>query len=90
MMPLTVPQTIAFPTARDSTFGCILTLLTYNLYDIYMDYKDPTELWDALECKYAISKDGRLLYICEQLFDFSIDATKSIVTQAHEFQLLAR
>jgi hypothetical protein len=54
-----------------------------------MNYKDPTELWDALEHKYVVSKDGRLLYICEQLFDFSIDTVKSIVTQAHEFQLLA-
>jgi hypothetical protein len=41
-----------------------------------MDYKDPTELWDALERKYALSEYGRLLYICEQLFDFSIEATK--------------
>jgi hypothetical protein len=44
MMPLTVPQTAAFPAVRDSAFGCILTLLADNLYDIYMDYKDPTEL----------------------------------------------
>jgi hypothetical protein len=69
--------------------GCILTLLADNLYDIYMDYKDPTKLWDALERKYAVSEDGRLLYICKQLFDFSIDTAKSIVTQAHKFQLLA-
>jgi hypothetical protein len=47
-------------------------------------------LWDALERKYTVSEDGHLLYICEQLFDFSIDAAKSIVTQAHEFLLLAR
>jgi hypothetical protein len=88
MMPLTVPQAATYPTAQDSALGCILTLLADNLYDIYMDYKDPTELWDALEHKYAVSKDDRLLYICEQLFDFSIDAVKSIVTQAHEFPLL--
>jgi hypothetical protein len=90
MMPLTVPQAAANPTAHDSALGCILTLLENNLYDIYMDYKDPTQLWDALECKYAIFEDGHLLYICEQLFDFSINAAKSIVMQAHEFQLLAR
>jgi hypothetical protein len=89
MMPLTVPQTTAYPTTRDSALGCMLTLLVDNLYDIYMDYKDPTELCDALEHKYVVSEDGQLLYICEQLFDFSIDAAKSIVTQAHEFQLLA-
>jgi hypothetical protein len=90
MMPLTIPQTAAFPVARDSTLSCILTLVANNLYDIYMDYKEPTELWDALERKYAVSEDGRLLYICEQLFDFSIDAAKSIVMHAREFQLLAR
>jgi hypothetical protein len=89
MMPLTVPQTATYPSAHNSTPGCILTLLADNLYDIYTDYKDPTKLWDALECKYAISEDGRLLYICEQLFDFRMDAAKSIVMQAQEFQLLA-
>jgi hypothetical protein len=65
MMPLMVPQTDVFPTACDSVLGYILTLLADNLYDIYMDYKDPAELWDVLERKYAISKDGHLLYICE-------------------------
>jgi hypothetical protein len=85
MMPLTVPQITVFLAADDSTVGCILTLLADNLYEIYIDYKDPTELSDALEHKYAISEDGRLLYICEQLFDFSIDAAKSIVMQAHKF-----
>jgi hypothetical protein len=89
MMPLMVTQAAAYPTACDSALGCILTLLAGNLYGIYMDYKDPIELWDALEHKYAVSQDGRLLYICEQLFNFSIDAAKSIVTQAYEFQLLA-
>jgi hypothetical protein len=90
MMPLTVPQAVAYPTACDSALGCILTLLADNLYDIYMDYKDPTELWDALEHKYAVSEDIFLLYISEQLFDFGIDAAKCIGMHAHEFQLLPR
>jgi hypothetical protein len=50
------------------------------MYDIYMDYKDPTELWDALERKYVVPEDSRFLYICEQLFGFNTDAAKSIVT----------
>jgi hypothetical protein len=53
------------PTARDFALGCILTLLADNLYDIYLDYKDPTELLDALERKYAVSEDDCLMYICE-------------------------
>jgi hypothetical protein len=65
MMPLTVPQNVIYPTARDFALGCILTLLADNLYDIYLDYKDPTELLDALERKYAVSEDDCLMYICE-------------------------
>ena len=53
-----------------------------------MDYTNPTELWDALECKFAVLEGGRLLYTCEQFYDYSIDAAKSIVAQAHEMQLL--
>jgi hypothetical protein len=64
MMPLMVPQTASYQTTRDSALGCILTPLADNLYDIYMDYKDHTELWDALERKYAVSQDDRLMYIC--------------------------
>jgi hypothetical protein len=60
-----VLQAAAYPTIHDSALNCILTLLADNLYDIYMDYKDPTELWDALEHKYAFFKDDRLVYICE-------------------------
>jgi len=35
------------------------------LYDLYMDYTNPTELWDALERKFTVSEGGRLLYTCE-------------------------
>ena len=59
-----------------------------QLYDLYMDYTNPTELWNALERKYAVSEGGRLLYTCEQFYDFSVDAAKSIVAQAHEMLLL--
>jgi hypothetical protein len=54
-----------------------------------MEYTNPTELWDALECKYVVSEAGHLLYTCEQFYDFSIDVTKSIDAQTHEMQLLA-
>ena len=65
-----------------------LIRLSDQLYDLYMDYTNPTELWDALEPKFAVSEGGRLLYTCEQVYDFSVDAAKSIVAQAHEMLLL--
>lgn len=88
VMSFTVDQTDSFPSASDTAVGCILTLLSDQLYDLYMDYTNPTELWDALERKYAVSEGGRLVYSYEKFYDYNIDAAKSIVAQAHELQLL--
>ena len=65
VMPFTLEQTTAFSDDSDTTLRCIISLLSYQLYNMY------TELWDALESKYTVT--------CEQFYDFSIDATKSIV-----------
>jgi hypothetical protein len=46
-------------------------------------------LWEAREHKHDVSEASHLLYSCEQLFYFSIIATKSVVGQDHEIQLLA-
>ena len=88
VMSFMVEQTAAFAGDSDKTLGCILSLLSDQLYDLYMDYTNPTELWDALERKFTVSEGGRLLYTCEQFYDFSVDAAKSIVAQAHEMLLL--
>ena len=71
----------------DKALGCILSLLSDQLYDLYMDYTNPTELWDAQMRKFTVSEGGHLLYTCEQFYDFSVDAAKSIV-EAHEMLLL--
>ena len=60
----------------DKALGCVLSLLSDQLYDLYMDYTNPTELWDALERKFTVSEGGRLLYTCEQFYDFSVDVVK--------------
>ncbi|PUZ57016.1 hypothetical protein GQ55_5G394500 [Panicum hallii var. hallii] len=86
-MPFTAEKTTAFPGESDTALGCILSLLSDQIYDVYMDYTNPTELWDALERKFAV-KGGHLLYTYKQFYDFNIDTAKSIVAQAHEKQLL--
>jgi len=65
VMPFTVEQTAVFAGDSDKALGCVLSLLSDQLYDLYMDYTNPTELWDALERKFVVSEGGRLLYICE-------------------------
>jgi hypothetical protein len=79
VMPFTVEQTTAFPGESNTALGCILSLLSDQLYDVYLDYTNPTELWDTLERKFAVSEGDRLLYTCGQFYDISIDAAKSIV-----------
>ncbi|CAO2147295.1 unnamed protein product [Urochloa humidicola] len=88
MMPFTDEQTATFGSSSDTALGCIPTLMSGQLYDVYMHCTDPTELWDALERKFAVSEGGRLLYSAEQFYDYSIDDAKSIVAQAHELQVL--
>jgi hypothetical protein len=88
MMPFNGEEYAAFGSASNIALVCILTLLSDQLYDVYMDYTNPTLLWDALERKFAVPEAGRLIYTCEQFYDFSIDAAKYIVSQAHEIQLL--
>ena len=79
VMPFTVEQANTFHTTSNSALGCILNLLVDNLYDLYMDYTNPTELWDALERKFVVSEAGHLLYTCEQFYGYNIDAARSIV-----------
>ena len=47
--PFTIEQYMQFEAANNTALGCILTVLADQLYDVYMDYKSATELWDALE-----------------------------------------
>lgn len=70
VMSFTVEQTNCYPIACDSTLDCILTLWADNLYNVYMNYTDPIELWEAPMHKYADFEASLLLYTYEQLFDF--------------------
>lgn len=57
---------------------------------MHVNYTETTEVWDALKIKYIVLEAVRPMYTCEQLFDFSIDVGKSIVSQTHELLHLAR
>jgi hypothetical protein len=88
MFPLPEEQEAQFENANNTALGCLLTILADQLYDVYMNYTSATAVWDALEQKYAEAEASRWLYVCEKFFDFSMDNAKSIVTQAHDLQLL--
>ena len=48
------------------------------------------ELWDALEAKFGVSDTGSELYLMEQLYDYKMVETRSVVEQAHEIQALTK
>jgi transcription elongation factor GreA-like protein len=70
--------------------GWILSVLSDQLCDVYMNIKSAAELWEALEHKFSASDAGRKLYVMERYHDFVMVDNRSIVEQAHEFQLIVR
>ena len=55
-----------------------------------MNIKSTAELWEALEHKFFAADVGRELYVMEQYHDFKMVENRSVVEQAHEFQLIVR
>jgi hypothetical protein len=49
-----------------------------------MEYKLASELWEALDRKYAESDAGRELYVNDQYHEYRMVDDRSIVEQAHE------
>jgi hypothetical protein len=69
---------------------CVLSVLSDQLCDVYMNIKSDAELWEVLEHKFSASDVGCELYVMEQYHDFRMVDDRSIVEQAHEFQLIVR
>lgn len=86
--PLTQEQQRDWEVSSDTTMGCLLSLMTDQLCDIYMNYASPALVWEALDRKYGESDAGRELYVNELYHDFKMTDNNSVVTQAHEIQLL--
>lgn len=63
----------------------VLSILSDQLCDVYMNIKSAAELWEALEHKFSASDAGRELYVVEQYHNFKMVDNRSIVEQAHKF-----
>lgn len=59
--------------------GCILSILSDQLCDVYMNNKSATELWEALEHKFSASDAGHELYVMEQYHNFKMVDNRSVV-----------
>ena len=79
-----------FTAATTIFVGCVLSVLSNQLCDVYMNIKSATELWEALEHKFFAADVGCELYVMEQYHDFKMVENRWVVEQAHEFQLIVR
>jgi hypothetical protein len=79
-----------FTIATTIFVGCILSVLSDLLCDVYMNIKSAAELWEALEHKFGAADTGHEFYVMEKYHDFKMVENRSVVEQAHEFQLTVR
>ena len=90
-LPLGSEKEVQEITAATTIFiGCVLSVLSDQLCDVYMNIKSATELWEALEHKFSTADAGHELYVMLQYHDFKMVENRSVVEQAHEFQLIVR
>jgi hypothetical protein len=88
VLSLTKERHRAFELDNMTCIGCIVSLLSDQLCDIYMEYTIASELWEAQDRKYAESDAGCELYVNDQYHKYRMVDDRSIVEQAHEIQLL--
>jgi hypothetical protein len=63
VLPLTEEQNHAFELDNSTYIGCILSLLSNQLCDVYMKFNVVCEPWEAPDHKYAESDDGCELHV---------------------------
>ena len=73
-----------FTVATTIFVGCVLSVLSDQLCDVYMNIKSAAELWETLEHMFSALDTGRELYVMDQYHDFKMVDNRSVVEQAHE------
>nr|AAW57815.1 putative polyprotein [Oryza sativa Japonica Group] len=87
---LTTDQQKQFEEATTLFVGCILSVLSDRLVEVYMHMTDAKELWDALNTKFGATDASIDVYIMEQFHDYRMADNRSVVEQAHEIQTMAK
>ena len=60
-LPLGSEKEVEEFTAATTIFvGCVLSVLSDQLFDVYMNIKSAAELWEALEHKFGAVCDGEV------------------------------
>lgn len=68
--------------------GHILNTLYDRLYNLFTSVKSPREIWNSLEFKYNIEKQGTDKFLVMKYFEFSMIDCTSVLDQVHELQIV--
>jgi hypothetical protein len=87
-LPLGSGKEVQEFTAATTIFvECVLSVLSDQFCDVYMNIKSAAKLWEALEHKLGAADARHELYVMEKYHDFKIVKNYLVVEQAHEFHL---
>ncbi|KAL6191534.1 hypothetical protein ACLB2K_037924 [Fragaria x ananassa] len=67
----------------------IMNALDDSLYDVYLSFKSPKELWDSLDKKYKSEVASAKKFIVGKFLNFKMSDTNSVVKQVEELQVTA-
>jgi hypothetical protein len=84
VLPLNENQDRNFESDNSTYVGCILTLLSYQLYGIHMPHDVARDLWETLDQMYTELDAGRELYVNKQYHEYKMFDDRSLMEQAHE------
>lgn len=73
-----------FDDANNLFVGCIISIISDRLADVYIDMTDAKVMWDALVARYDAADTGNELYLNESFHNYRMVNNRYVVEQAHE------
>ncbi|CAO2150358.1 unnamed protein product [Urochloa humidicola] len=87
---LTAEEQKKYTDANNLFVGCLISVISDRLVDVYIDMTDAKALWDALSARYDAADAGSELYLMENFHDYKMVNNCSVVEQAHEVQCIVK
>ena len=88
VFPLTAEKQAECDKANVMAVGCILSVLSDKLCDVYMHMKNARELMEAIDHKFGASDARHELYVTERYHDYKMVDNHGVIEQAHEIQVI--
>ncbi|CAN6244337.1 unnamed protein product [Urochloa humidicola] len=87
---LTAEEQKKYTDANNLFVGCLISVISDHLVDVYIGMTNAKVLWDALIARYDAADAGSELYLMESFHDYKMVKNRSVVEQAHEVQCIVK